>query len=258
MAPASRVLGYDTAGNGDVLLLVHGFPLDRTMWAEQLSGLSDVRKVVAIDLRGRGKSPDEEAEDWAIDLYADDIAATIDSLGVDKVDLAGLSMGGYVCFSLLRRYADKVRSLILIDTKAAGDAPEAKEAREKTAAMVREKGISELVEVLLPKLLTQDANEAVREKGRAIFENVPRETAAADSLAMRDRADYTPDLASISVPTLVIHGEQDQIMPIDAARQMAEAIPGAEFMGIANAGHLAPIENPDGVNNAIREFLSSS
>lgn len=252
----AKVLGYDEAGQGEVLLLVHGFPLDRTMWAEQLAGLSDIRRVVAVDLRGRGKSPDDQTDGWSMDLYADDIAATIDSLGVDQVDLTGLSMGGYVVFNVLRRHPDKVRSLILIDTKSGDDPPEAKEAREKTAILVREKGTAELVNTLLPKLFAPVATDAVKEKVRMMFENTPAETAAADALAMRDRVDSTPDLSGIQVPTLVIHGADDALMPSGGAKDMASAISGANFVEVPDAGHMSPIENPEPVNQAIREFLT--
>lgn len=255
MADAIK-LGYDEAGEGPVLLLVHGFPLDRTLWSEQLAELSDVRRVVAVDLRGRGKSPSEAGEGWTNDTHADDVAKTVDSLGVDKVDLAGLSMGGYVVFALWRRHPAKVRSLILIDTKAADDAPEAKEGREKAAALVREQGTVALLDALAPKLVSPSTTEAVMAKVRAMFENTPAETAAADALAMRDRPDSTSTLATITVPTLVLHGEQDALMPLDDARAMAGKIPGGKFVAIPNAGHAAALENPEAVNGAIREFLA--
>lgn len=249
-------LGYDESGSGPVLLLVHGFPLDRTMWEEQLKGLSDVRRVIAVDLRGRGKSPATDTEGWTIDLYADDVARTIEGLGVDKVDLAGLSMGGYVVLAFWRRHKDKVRSLLLIDTKAEADSAEAKEGREKTAALVREKGTAELVEGLFPKIFAPASGDKVKDKVRRMFENTPGATAAADALAMRDRPDSTPDLSRISVPTLVLQGEQDALMPVEGARAMAEKVPGARFVSTPNGGHMAPIENPEAANAAIREFIA--
>lgn len=248
-------LGYDEAGNGPVLLLVHGFPLDRTIWSEQLRELSDIRRVVAVDLRGRGKSPAIATDGWTVDLYADDVAATIESLSADKVDLAGLSMGGYVVMAFWRRHQEKVRSLLLIDTKAEADSAEAKEGREKTAALVREKGTGELVEALFPKIFAPMTGDEVKAKVRTMFESTSGETAAADALAMRDRTDWTPDLAGISVPTIVIQGNQDALMPAEGARAMTEKIPGAKFVTIENAGHMAPLENPTAVNRAIREFL---
>lgn len=251
------ILGFDESGTGAALVLVHGFPLDRTMWSEQLSDLSDIRRVIAVDLRGRGKSMVAPNEGWTIDLYADDIAATIDALGIDKVDLAGLSMGGYVVLSFWQRHPQKVRSLILIDTKAEADSPEAKEGREKTAALVREKGTTELLEGLFPKLFAPATDEDIKAKVRPMFQNTPGSTAAADALAMRDRRDHTANLDGISVPAMVIHGEQDALMPVDGARKMAEAISDAVFAAIPNAGHVAPIENPQAVNRALRDFLTN-
>jgi pimeloyl-ACP methyl ester carboxylesterase/MFS family permease len=211
---AGQVLGFDEAGDGPVLLLVHGFPLDRRIWAEQVSGLSDIRKVVAVDLRGRGKSP-QDPNGWTIDDYANDVSATIESLGVEQVDLAGLSMGGYVLFSMWKKHPEKVRSLIFVDTKGEADGDEAKEARDKTAAMVREKGSSELLNSLFPKLFSDQTTDAIKDKVRPQFIETPSETAAADALAMRDRADSTSDLGKIDVPALVIHGEDDALMPIE-------------------------------------------
>lgn len=249
------VLGYDEAGSGPALVLVHGFPLDRTLWAGQLDGLKDIRRVVAVDLRGRGKS-NADPDGWSVDLYADDVAETIDSLGSEPVDVAGLSLGGYVVFALLRRHPEKVRSVILIDTKAGDDPPEAKEAREKTAAAAREQGTMAIAETLIPKLVSPGASEEVKKKALSMSKNTAGETAAADALVMRDRPDSTHDLGTIKVPAIVIHGEDDQLMPVAGAKEMAELIPGAKFVTIPQAGHLAPLENPSAVNDALRAFLT--
>lgn len=249
-------LGYDASGSGQPLVLVHGFPLDRTMWTGQLEGLADTRQVIAVDLPGRGRSASISPDGLSIDDYADSVAATIDSLGLGAVDLAGLSMGGYVVFSLLRRHPTKVRSLLLIDTKAGDDTPEAKEGREKTAALVREQGTAALLDSLFLKLFSPATPDSIRDSVRLMFENTPSETAAADLLAMRDRIDSTPELATISIPTLVIHGEDDALMPVDIGSALAEAIPAATFVAVPSAGHMAPLENPEAVNAAIRDFLA--
>lgn len=253
--PEPQVLGFDEAGSGRHLVLIPGFPLDARMWEHQLEGLSEDRRVIAVDLRGRRRSKDIDPTSATIDLYADDVAKTIRRLGQEKVDLAGLSMGGYVVFSFFRKYPEMLRSLILIDTKAAGDSPEAQEQREKVAAEVLEKGTRPLTETLLPKILAPGATEEVKDRTFEMFRDTPPETAAADSLAMKDRADSAHDLGSIKVPTLVLHGDADQIMPIDDAKHMASLIPGAKFVSIPRAGHLAPLENPDQVNFAIAKFL---
>ncbi|MBW3591220.1 MAG: alpha/beta hydrolase [Actinobacteria bacterium] len=247
-------LGYDEAGHGPVLLMVHGFPIDRRIWAEQISGLSDIRRVVAVDLRGRGKSPTSEAG-WTIDTHADDLAETVQSLGVDQVDLAGISMGGYIAFAFWRRYPQMVRTLILVSTRANEDPPEYKTGREMTAERARQYGTAALAGSMLPNLLDESASQEVKDRVVGIFESVPGATSAADSLAMKDRADSTGDLPSITVPALIIEGQGDHLLPEGSGKALAEPIPGAKLVRIPAAGHFAPIENPDAVNSAIRGFL---
>lgn len=251
------ILGYHEAGQGPVLLLVHGFPVDGRIWQGQLEGLSESRRVVAVDLRGRGKSPAVEQEGWTMDTYADDVADTIRSLGVKKVDVAGFSMGGYVVFSLWRRHPDLVRSMVLLSTRPTEDPPEGKRGRARVAALVKQKGSAALAGMMFPKFFAPDVADEVQEAVRALLESIPASTAAADSLAMRQRPDSTPDLAGISVPALVVRGEQDALMPLQASHSMAQAIPGARFVAIANAGHFCLVENPSAVNAAISDFLDS-
>lgn len=249
-------LGYDEAGEGKVLLLVHGFPIDRRIWAHQMSGLSDVRRVVAVDLRGRGKSPAPAEGGWTIDTHADDLAETIKALGVDAVDLGGISMGGYIAFSMLRRHPELVRSLILVSTRATADPPEYKTGRVTTAERARRYGTRALAGSMLPNLLAEGAPESVQEEVLAMFDAIPGETSANDSLAMKDREDSTPMLGSIKLPTLVIEGAGEQLLPAGSGKALADAIPGARLASIPGGGHFVPVENPDGVNEAVREFLS--
>src|SRR5258708_31810393 len=125
-------LAYEERGGGPVAVFVHGFPLDRTMWIGQLAGVAKQRTSLAIDLRGHGLSTDGDPKDYSMDLFADDIAKTLDTIGAGKIDLARLSMGGYVVFAFWRRHRDRVRPLILMDTKAEADSDEAQKAREGT------------------------------------------------------------------------------------------------------------------------------
>ncbi|MDQ4149574.1 MAG: alpha/beta hydrolase [Actinomycetota bacterium] len=250
-------LGYDVSGQGDVLLLVHGFPVDRRIWEHQLRGIGGGRRVVAVDLRGRGKSPARADGGWTIDDHADDLAETVDSLGVDRVDLAGLSMGGYVAFALLRRHPEKLRSLILMSTKADADTDAQKAGRDETARLVLDQGPAVLIERMLSNLLSEEAPEAVRKRLVEIILSLPPETAAADSMAMRDRPDSTPDLASISVPTVVIQGADDPLLDVTAGRGLAAKIQGARFVPIEGARHFVPLEKPDEVNRTLREFLET-
>lgn len=249
-------LGYDEAGEGKVLLLVHGFPADRRLWAHQVSGLSDLRRVVAVDLRGRGKSPAPAEGGWSMTTHADDLAETIESLGVDQVDLGGISMGGYIAFAFAHRYPHLLRSLILVSTRAIADPPEYKTGRITTAERARRFGTRALAGSMLPNLLAEGASHEVQDEVLVMFDDLPADTSAEDSLSMKDRPDSTSLLPSIAVPTLVIEGAGEQLLPAGTAKAMAEAIPGARLVSIPRAGHFAPVENPDAVNGAIRGFLS--
>jgi len=249
-------LAYEERGSGPVTVFVHGFPLDRRMWIGQLSGLAKIRRCVAVDLRGNGLSTitDEEPV-FSMDLFADDLAATMDELGADQADIVGLSMGGYVAFAFWRRYRERVRSLILCDTKAEADSDEAKAGREKTAQMVREQGMEQLWEGLGPKLLATNPKPEDVDRLKELFLAQSPAVIAADALAMRDRPDSTPDLAGIDVPVLWVHGEEDQLMPVDGARATCEKIAGATFAAIPKGGHMSPMENAAAANEAIAGFL---
>ena len=249
-------LAYEERGSGPALVFIHGFPLDRRMWIGQLGGLAKLRRCVALDLRGHGLSVLEDTNpSFSMDLFADDVAATMDELGADQADICGLSMGGYVAFAFWRRHRDRVRSLILCDTKSEADSDEAKAGREKTAESVASGGMQPLLETLGPKLLGSDPSEEAQNALRDMFLAQPPAVIAADALAMRDRPDSTPDLAGIDVPVLWLHGDQDQLMPIDGARATAEKIGGSTFVAIPGGGHMAPMEYPKVANDALSEFL---
>ena len=254
--PDAIELAYEERGSGPVAVFIHGFPFDRRMWIGQLAGLAKIRRCVAVDLRGHGLSKIEETDPtFSMELFADDVAKTLDEIGADQADVCGLSMGGYIAFAFLRRHPARVRSLILADTKAEADSDEAKTGREKTAALVREQGMEAFFDVLGPKLLSSNPTPEAVAQLKELFLAQDPPVIAADALAMRDREDYSGDLAGISVPVLWVHGEEDQLMPIDAARATAEKIPGAKFAAIPNGGHVAPMENPGATNEAIQEFL---
>jgi 3-oxoadipate enol-lactonase len=253
------VLGCDARGSGRALVLIHGFPFDRTLWGPVMDELADMRRVIAVDLRGRGKSVDvaRGALVWSIDDHADDVAATIDALGGGEADVAGLSMGGYVLFSLLRRHPEKVRNAVLISTKATADDEAGRKGREAVAEKVRRDGTLSIFDDLVPKkILAPGASQEVRDKLRAMFEHTPGGTAAADALAMRDRADSTGDLAFLRGRTDVLHGALDPLMPIAGARAMAEAIPGARFAAIEGAGHVPALEKPKETAAVLREWIA--
>jgi 3-oxoadipate enol-lactonase len=227
------------------------------MWAGQLNGLSGTRRVIAVDLPGRGRSALVGARGATMDSYADDLAVTIAQVANGAVDLAGLSMGAYILFALWRRHPELVRSLVLADTRAGADSAAGKEGRLANAERVRAGGTLALSETLLPQLLSPASGPAMAQRALAMLRETPPETAVADLLAMRDRPDSVPTLGGITVPTLVVRGTDDGFMTAEEARLLVDGIPGAQFAAVAGGGHLAPMEQPDAFNQAVAAFLAS-
>jgi 3-oxoadipate enol-lactonase len=259
------ILGHEAAGQGPVLVLVHGFPFDRRMWAAQGPGLADLRRVIALDLPGRGLSAGIPAEGASIDGYADAVAGVIRHVAggaagkaATRADIAGLSMGGYVALALWRRQPQLVRSLILSGTRAAADSEEGRTARNANADIAWSEGTIGLAETMLDRVLAPGTGGAVRARVVQMFAETPALTAIADLIAMRDRPDATGVLAGITVPALILRGEEDAIATRAESEAMAAAIPGARFVPVPGAGHLAPMENPEAWNAAVRGFLAGT
>ena len=252
-------LAVEVQGEGPAVLLVHGYPLDRTMWREQIDGLDGYR-VIAPDLRGMGQS-DAPDLGYSINIYAADLAALLDALGVEQVVLGGLSMGGYIAFEFLRQWRPRVRGLVLMDTRATADDAEARRGRDAAAALARDSGADAIAEAMLPKLLAPstlaERPDVVQRVGAMITKN-PVAGIVGALAAMRDRPDSEPLLPTLAgLPTLVLAGDSDSLTPPDQARAMAQAIPGARFAVIPRAGHLTPVEQPEQVLAQLRDFLKS-
>ena len=250
----------EVSGSGHPLLLIHGFPLNREMWRPQIEFLSSSAKVIAPDLRGHGQSPPTPGP-YPMDLLADDCAAVLNSLGVDKSAIVcGLSMGGYVAFALYRRHPSLVRGMILAATRAGADPPEAQENREKAAASVEENGIQDVVDGMLPKLLapqTYPEQPELVNQVKRIMDQTSSQGMVAALNGMQSRPDSTPILGEIKVPVLILHGADDQIIPLSEAELMHSRIKGSHLEVIANAGHLPNLEQPGEFNQAVTRFLHS-
>jgi len=251
-------LAADVRGEGPALLLIHGFPLDRTLWAHQVAALAGWRRI-APDLRGLGAS-DVPGEGYEMAAYADDLVMLLDRLGVRRAVVAGLSMGGYVAFEMLRRHRDRIAGLILLDTRADADGPEARENRDDLAAVAQSEGARAVAERLLPRLVgrsTQQTQPHLVEQIREMMAQAPTAGIVGALLAMRDRPDATPLLGAIGLPTLVVVGQEDELTPPSLAREMAGAIPSAALRIIPGAGHLSPLEAPTAVTRVCAEFLEA-
>jgi len=248
---------------GDVrthpVLFIHGFPFSHAMWQSQIGAVSRSFRAIAYDVRGLGGSSVGDGQ-YTIEGHVDDLIGLLDHLAITKAVIIGLSMGGYIAFQVWRKYAARLRGLILCDTRATADTPDAAAALHAMAERVLREGLAPLVETMLPKLLAEttwreqpQVVEGLREVLRA---GNPRGIAAA-ARGMAERPDMTSALGEIRCPTLVIVGQEDVISPPAEMRGMAEAIPGARFIEISAAGHMAPLENPAAVNAAILAFLST-
>jgi 3-oxoadipate enol-lactonase len=253
-------LSYSVAGSGPVVLPIHAFPLHAGMWEPQIEALENSVRFLTPDLKGFGASdaPEDPAA-YTMDAYADELAGLLDDAGVDAAVLCGLSMGGYVAFAFWRRHRERVRALVLADTRAEADSPEAFERRTNQQQQVREKGPPALTEGLLGALLapsTRDQRPDVVERVKDLMDN-PAAGYIGALEAMKQRPDSTADLAAIDVPTLVVVGEEDALTPPDAARKVHEHIGGSRLVVVPQAGHLSNLEAPDAFNGALAEFFSS-
>ncbi len=249
----------DTGGDRVPLLLIHGYPLDRTLWSAQQVDLADVARVIAPDLRGFGESG-MPSGGMSMDEYADDLRALLDALGIKNAVVAGLSMGGYIAFAFYRKHAHRVRALILADTRPQPDSAEGKKGRDESAVIARNEGAAAIADRMLPKMVTpRTIAEApdIANAARSMMARQPVDGIVAALLAMRDRPDSTPTLAQIDVPTLVVTGADDTLIPPKDAEMMQQGIKGARLVTIPNAAHLSNFEQPEAFNRAVREFVKS-
>lgn len=244
------------AGTGPVALFIHGFPLDSSMWIDQMADLSAIRRCIAPDLRGFGRSAPVTGAPLTMEQHADDLAAILDLVSAEAADIIGLSMGGYVAMAFAERYPDRMRSLALIDTRAGADSAEAKAGRDAMAIRLLEEGRWVIAEALGSGLLGPGASIAARARIRSMVEACPYETIVGALGGMRDRPDRTAVLPSVPVPAAVIVGEMDAVTPPEESMAMAEALPDAALTVIPGSGHIASIEASEAVNEALGALFS--
>jgi 3-oxoadipate enol-lactonase len=245
------------APRADVLVLLHAFPVHGGMWREVMDGLPATWRVIVPDFCGFGSSG--ETGPFTIEGLAEDVQAMVEQLGLGKVVLAGLSMGGYVALAFGKKYPQSLRGLVLLDTKAGADTAEGKENRDRMIAIAREKGAKPIAQGMLGKMIPAETaahRPTLAQELLEMMESTQAETIAHALAAMRDRPDRTAELASITVPTLVGVGDQDEITPVEVAKEMAAKIPGARLKVFTGSGHMSAMEQPSQVAAAVTEFLA--
>lgn len=252
------VMAFQDSCDKPALLLIHGFPLSSQMWAPQLEDLDEFVRVIAPDLRGHGQS-DSVSGDYSIGMLADDCADLLGHLNITTpFVVCGLSMGGYIALEFYRRYPDLVAGLILASTRAGADSEEGKAGRDKAADLARTEGATAVSEGMLLKMLApqnSETDEELVEYVREVMSTASLNGVVGALAAMRDRIDSTPMLGDIDVPVLIIHGADDQLIPVTEAEAMYKAIPDSELVILPDAGHLPNLEQPDMFNDAVIDFL---
>ena len=251
-------IAYHDQGNGFPIVFLHAFPLSRRMWAPQEAALAQDFRIVTLDLRGHGES-DAPLWHYTLEQAADNVRGLLDHLAIPHAVFVGLSMGGYILFAFYRRYAERVKGLVLADTRAQADTADGKQARFEMAQIAYKQGARAIADIMIPKLLspatTQTRPELVQQV-RTMIEGNEISGIAGDLMAMAARPDSLPLLEQISCPTQIIVGERDLPTPPSDAKLMAERIPDARLTIIPEAAHLTNLEQPALFNETVRSFVS--
>jgi pimeloyl-ACP methyl ester carboxylesterase len=247
---------HDT-GSGDTVLFLHAFPLDASQWDHQVAALSGEMRCVRVDMWGCGTSPAPPSGEPSLDGFAGSVLAALDSRGIDHFAVVGQSMGGYLAFALWRLAAERIRALALCNTRASTDDDAQRQARLDMAERVeRDNSAESIVEPMIGRLLGPAAREEVHiaDPVRGRIRRCSPAGIAFGQRAMAARRDATTLLGSITVPTLVIAGTEDGVVPAAEVRAMSGLIPGARLVEL-ECGHLSSLEEPRAFSDALGSLL---
>jgi 3-oxoadipate enol-lactonase len=242
-----------------VIIFIHGFPFNKSMWEQQVEAFKENCRVIAYDVRGHGDS-DAGAVDFSIDLFANDLISLMDALKIDKAMLCGLSMGGYIALNAVENYPDRFDALILSDTTCIADTPEAKEKRIKTIESIKKDGVEKFADESIQNLFAPESLTGKKKEIAAVTEmivNTAEESIFKTLRAFYERKETCSKLPDINIPVLIMVGKEDKITPPAAAQMMHEKIEGSVLKIIEHAGHLSNIENPSEFNSQIEELVST-
>jgi len=249
-------IAYTDAGIGRPVVLIHGYPFNRSLWNEQVEALSSTCRVIAPDLRGFGES--DAAATATMNEMAHDVAQLMDHLEITQAAIGGLSMGGYVALAFYKQFPSRVRALVLADTRAQADNEEAKQNREQQARKALDEGMAGIADSMLPKLLTPETvskHPEIVKRVRDMMLKTKPEGAAAALRGMAERDDQTDLLAKVAVPSLILVGAEDAITPVADSEKMHQAIAGSRLVVIENAGHVSNLERTEQFNEAMLGFM---
>jgi len=253
-------LSYDDVGTGRALVLLHGYPFNRSMWGEQIDFLKSRYRVIVPDLRGLGLSGLGSNTSSGMDEMGRDVIALLDHLNIDRAIIGGLSMGGYVTLALYKLFPLRVRAMILADTKAQADTDEIRTNRYQQEQRITDEGMNAVVDSMLEKFLapaTFEQNPDVVTFTRNMIVNTNPAGAVSALHGMATRRDYTYFLPQIFPPVLIVVGSEDKIAPLSDAKLMHHEIRGSRLVVIDGAGHISNLEAPDQFKIALENFLQT-
>jgi pimeloyl-ACP methyl ester carboxylesterase len=253
-------MAYTDVGLGHPIVLIHGYPFNRTLWNEQVAALSTAYRLIVPDLRGFGETEASEGP-ATMNRMAQDVAQLLDHLEISRAVIGGLSMGGYVALAFYKQFPSRVRALILADTRAQADTEEAKQTRAQQAEKALSEGMAGIADAMLPKLLTPETvskRPEIVKRVRDMMLKIKPEGAASALLGMAEREDQTALLSKITSRTLILVGAEDAITPVADSEKMHQAIAGSQLAVLENAGHVSNVERTGEFNEALMHFLKDS
>lgn len=252
-------LSYDDVGEGSIpVIFLHGFPFDKSMWEGQLDFLKDSYRLIPCDIRGFGKSTDEESS-LNIDLFADDLMYFMDKLSIEKAIICGLSMGGFIALNAVKRFPNRFEALILCDTQCIADTAEVKEKRYKTIDEIEIEGVTNFNEGFIKTVFHKDSitnkKELVEQLRSVVFSN-SEHIIKQGLVALAERSETCSTLNEITIPTLILCGREDAVTPLAQSEFMNANIKGSVLHVIDNAGHVSNLEQPHEFNKHLLDFLT--
>lgn len=252
-------LSYDDIGEGSIpIIFLHGFPFDKTMWQDQLDCLKSSYRLIPCDIRGFGKSKDEESA-LSIDLFADDLIQFMDKLSIDKAIICGLSMGGFIALNAIKRFPHRFEALILCDTQCIADSMEGKEKRYEIIDEIDVDGVAGFNEGFIKSVFHKDSitnkKELVEQLRSVVFSN-SQHIIQQGLAALAERSETCSALNEINIPTLIICGREDEVTPLSESEFMHAEINGSVLQIIDKAGHVSNLEQPDEFNKHLLDFLN--
>lgn len=250
---------YEVTGTrmGLPVVFIHGFPFSKEMWKSQVEDLKKNYYVITFDVRGHGSSDVGDGQ-YSIEFFVDDLIGLLDHLKIGSAVLVGLSMGGYIAIRAAERHPERIRAMVLCDTRSEADSNEGKIRRANQIKVIKAEGMKNFAATFLPTVFYENTFQMkpqIVEAVRKMIENTSTTAVAGTLLALAARTDTTPSLYNIKAPALILVGKHDSLTPPSAAHSMKEKIPNAELHVISRAGHLSNLENPEEFNSHLIKFL---